>query len=227
MEQRAQHPPWRAQCARMVEEQIARPSDGRRPVRDDRVLAAMRSLPRHLFVPAEDRAEAYGDRPLLVGCGQTISQPYMVAIMTELLALAPEARALEIGAGTGYQTAVLARLAAKVFSVERVPALAREACRRLAEIGVRNARIRCGDGFEGWPEHAPYDAILLTAAPVALPPRLLDQLRPGGRLVAPIGPAEGAQSLTLVTRRADGARDVEEVMGVRFVPMLPGVAADG
>ncbi|NUN93450.1 MAG: protein-L-isoaspartate O-methyltransferase, partial [Verrucomicrobiae bacterium] len=101
----------------MVEEQIARPSDGRRPVRDDRVLAAMRSLPRHLFVPAEDRAEAYGDRPLLVGCGQTISQPYMVAIMTELLALAPEARALEIGAGTGYQTAVLARLAAKVFSV--------------------------------------------------------------------------------------------------------------
>ncbi|NUN92537.1 MAG: protein-L-isoaspartate O-methyltransferase, partial [Verrucomicrobiae bacterium] len=105
--------------------------------------------------------------------------------------------------------------------------LAREACRRLAEIGVRNARIRCGDGFEGWPEHAPYDAILLTAAPVALPPRLLDQLRPGGRLVAPIGPAEGAQSLTLVTRRADGARDVEEVMGVRFVPMLPGVAADG
>ncbi|MCC7519540.1 MAG: protein-L-isoaspartate(D-aspartate) O-methyltransferase [Verrucomicrobiae bacterium] len=211
----------------MVLEQIARPRDGRTAVHDARVLDAMRAVPRHLFVPEEARNEAYDDHPIPIGHGQTISQPYIVAVMTEQLALPPRARTLEIGTGSGYQTAVLARLAAEVFSIERVPRLAEEADRRLGEQGFRNVRIRVGDGFEGWSEHAPYDGILLTAAPPEIPPRLVDQLRPGGRLVAPVGADHGVQPITLVTKRADGAVEETRVMGARFVPMVPGVDREG
>lgn len=202
---------------------MARPRDGRMPVRDARVLAAMRAVPRHLFVPEEALGEAHEDHPIPIGHGQTISQPYIVAVMTELLALTPRARVLEIGTGSGYQAAVLSRLAAEVFSVERAPRLAEEALRRLAEDGCLNVRVRVGDGYEGWPEHAPYDAILVTAAPPSVPARLVEQLRPGGRLVAPVGPSCGVQPLTLVTKRPDGGVDEERVMGSCFVPMLPGV----
>lgn len=211
----------------MVEEQIARPRDGRKPVRDPRVLDAMRAVPRHAYVPEEARFEAYDDHPLVIGHDQTISQPYIVAVMTELLAIPPGGRVLEIGTGSGYQSAVLARLAAEVFSVERIPFLAGEASRRLAGEGCANVRVRVGDGFEGWPEHAPYDAIVVTAAPPSVPSRLVEQLRPGGRMVVPVGPAFGVQPLTLVTRRPDGGFLEERVMGACFVPMLPGVRLGG
>jgi protein-L-isoaspartate(D-aspartate) O-methyltransferase len=214
---------FHARREEMVEEQIARPTDGRMPVRDARVLAAVRSVPRHLFVPEEARSEAYGDHPIPIGHAQTISQPYIVAVMTELLALPPRSRVLEIGTGSGYQAAVLSLLAAEVFSVERVPLLAEEAGRRLAGAGFLNVRVRVGDGFEGWPEHAPYDAVIVTAAPSSVPPRLVEQLRPGGRLVAPVGPSHGMQPLTLVRKLADGSAEEQQVMGSRFVPMLAGV----
>lgn len=197
------------------------------PVRDRRVLDAMRSVPRHEYVPAEARAEAYEDHPIPIGHGQTISQPYIVAVMTELLALTPRARVLEIGTGSGYQAAVLSRLAAEVFSIERVPLLAEEARRRLVEDGCLNVRVRVGDGYGGWPEYAPYDAIVVTAAPSSVPAPLVEQLRCGGRLVAPVGPSCGVQPLTLVAKGSDGSVTEERVMGSCFVPMLPGVAGGG
>jgi protein-L-isoaspartate(D-aspartate) O-methyltransferase len=195
----------------MVETQIAA-----RGVRDPRVLDAMRVVERHLFVPEAARGSAYADRPLPIGHGQTISQPYVVALMTELARVGPRSRVLEIGTGSGYQAAVLARLAGHVYGIEIVEPLAREAAARLERLGVRNVTVRAGDGYGGWPAHAPFDAIVVTAAPAELPAPLLEQLAVGGRLVAPVGELE--QELVVVERTAAGLRR-RSVALVRFVPM--------
>jgi len=204
---------------RMVEEQVVA-----RDVRAPAVVAAMAEVPRHLFVPAERRAEAYADAPLPIGGGQTISQPYIVALMTSLLDVGPGARVLEVGTGSGYHAAVVSRVAGEVYTIEIVPELAARARRTLARLGYGNVHVRTGDGYRGWPEAAPFDAILLTAAPPEVPAPLLAQLKPGGKLVAPVGPApegEGGdgQELVVLTKRADGGADVRRVLPVRFVPM--------
>ncbi|HSN92832.1 MAG TPA: protein-L-isoaspartate(D-aspartate) O-methyltransferase [Anaeromyxobacteraceae bacterium] len=195
----------------MVETQIAA-----RGVSDPRVLAAMRKVERHLFVPETLRGEAYGDFPLPIGHGQTISQPYIVALMTELARVRPGGRVLEIGTGSGYQAAILAALAREVYSIEIVEPLAREAADRLRRLGCRNVSVRAGDGYRGWPEKAPFDAILVTAAPPRIPEPLLEQLATGGRLVAPVG--EEVQDLVLVEKTAQGLRR-SRIAPVRFVPM--------
>jgi protein-L-isoaspartate(D-aspartate) O-methyltransferase len=187
----------------------------------ERVMAAMARVPRHAFVPAADQRAAYDNRPLPIGHGQTISQPYIVALMTELLDLAPGDRVLEIGTGCGYQAAVLAEVAGQVWSVETIPALADAARRRLADLGYGSIAVKTGDGFLGWPEHAPYDGIIVTAAPVAIPPALVEQLAVGGRLVIPVGPEGGPQVLNRCVRRADGGLDREGTLPVAFVPMVP------
>jgi protein-L-isoaspartate(D-aspartate) O-methyltransferase len=176
----------------------------------------MRKVPRHEFVPESVRRAAYDDRPLPIGQGQTISQPYIVALMTELARLTPESRVLEVGTGSGYQAAVLAELVAEVYTVEIVPELARRAEGDLTRLGYKNVYLRLGDGYLGWPELAPFDAIVVTAAPEKIPPPLLEQLKVGGRLVIPVG--DYFQELKVVTRTAEGYR--EEIGGsVRFVPM--------
>lgn len=200
---------------RMVREQIER-----RGVRDPRVLQAMREVPRERFLPEAVREFAFDDAPQPVGCEQTISQPYIVAAMTELLRPEPTHRVLEIGTGTGYQTAVLARLVREVFSLEILPALHDVAKEQLRGLGVRNARLRLGDGWHGWPQYAPYDGIVVTAAPDRIPPALVDQLRAGGRLVIPVGPLCRVQELLVVEKQPDGRVVERPVMGVRFVPMV-------
>lgn len=192
-----------------------------RGIDDERVLAAMRAVPRHRFVPDELAELAYADRPLPIGYEVTISQPYIVAWMSQLAELEPGDRVLEVGTGSGYQAAVLAELGAEVYSIERLAPLAELARGRLRELGYA-VEVRHGDGWLGWPEHAPFAAILLTAAPPELPESLLDQLAIGGRLVAPIGPEPGLQEMVVVERTATGFRR-REVGGVAFVPMLPGV----
>ena len=201
-----------AERERMVESQIRA-----RGLADERVLAAMREVPRHRFVPDSERASAYADRPLPIGWDQTISQPYIVALMCSKLALEPGARVLEVGTGSGYHAAVLSRLAAEVYSIEIVEPLALRAGATLAELGYGNVHVRAGDGYGGWPDAAPFDAIVLTAAPPEIPAPLLDQLALGGRLVAPVGDG-WSQELQVVTRTADGF-DRETVAPVRFVPM--------
>lgn len=183
------------------------------------VLAAMGRVPRHRFVPEAQLAHAYADRPLPIGHGQTISQPYIVALMTDLLALAPGARVLEIGTGCGYQAAVLAELAREVYTIEIVEPLAREAAARLTALGYRNVSARAGDGYRGWPEHAPFDAIIVTAAAPAVPPALIEQLKPGGRLVIPVGAQSEAQQLLVIEKSATGATATRRILGVRFVPL--------
>jgi protein-L-isoaspartate(D-aspartate) O-methyltransferase len=187
-----------------------------RGVRDPRVLEAMRSVPRHLFVPPEYRNEAYSDHPLPVGERQTISQPYIVALMTELVGPRPGMKVLEVGTGSGYQAAVLAACGVQVYTIEILPGLAERAAALLAELGYEDLHTRVGDGFDGWPEAAPFDAILVTAAPDRIPQPLLDQLAVGGRLVIPVGAA--AQELVLVVRSEDGY-ERRSVTPVRFVPM--------
>jgi protein-L-isoaspartate(D-aspartate) O-methyltransferase len=195
----------------MVRDQIAA-----RDVRDARVLAVMRKIPRHLFVPSGWQSFAYTDQPLPIGEGQTISQPYIVAFMTEALELKPEDRVLEIGTGSGYQAAVLAELVREVYSIEIVEPLAKEAEARLRRLGYANVHVRCGDGYRGWPEAAPFDAIIVTAAPDHVPPPLIEQLAPNGRLVIPVG--RFFQDLIRI-RRTDKGLQKETLLPVRFVPM--------
>jgi protein-L-isoaspartate(D-aspartate) O-methyltransferase len=206
------HDPFAAAREQMVRDQLAA-----RGVRDVRVLEAMGRVPRHELVPPELRAEAYEDRPLPIGHSQTISQPYIVAAMTEALRLTGDERVLEVGTGSGYQAAVLAELAREVYSIEIVTPLAEQARRDLARLGYAKVEVKQGDGYRGWPEHAPFDAIVVTAAPDHVPEPLLAQLAPGGRLVLPVGRSHD-QALVLVTRSAEGFVR-EELLPVRFVPM--------
>ena len=196
----------------MVETQIVA-----RGVRDPRVLAAMREIPRHLFVQPSVRSSAYEDHPLPIAANQTISQPYIVALMTELLEVKPTDRVLEIGTGSGYQSAVLSKLAREVYTIEIVPELARSSAETLAKLGYKNVFVREGDGYRGWPEHAPFDAIIVTAAPEHVPQPLLDQLAPGGRLVIPVG--SFFQELKVLTRDKSGRITEKNILPVRFVPM--------
>jgi protein-L-isoaspartate(D-aspartate) O-methyltransferase len=196
----------------MVEQQIRA-----RGIAEPEVLAAMEQVPRHLFVAPAERAEAYEDRPLSIGYGQTISQPFIVALMTSLANLRPDGRVLEIGTGSGYQAAVLSRVAGQVYSIEIVAPLAQFAQRTLASLGYDNVHVRVGDGYRGWPEAGPFDAIVVTAAPLEIPAPLLDQLKPGGRMVLPVG--DVMQYLQVLTKRADGGYDRATVAPVRFVPM--------
>jgi protein-L-isoaspartate(D-aspartate) O-methyltransferase len=200
--------------ARMVEDQIAR-----RGVRDESVLAAMRSVPRHLFMPDDQLESAYRDSALPIGFEQTISQPYMVALMTALLELDVRSRVLEVGTGSGYQTAVLAELAGEVFSIERVPQLAERAAETLGRLGYGNVQTRVGDGSRGWPEQAPFAAIIVTAAAAAAPFALLGELAPNGRLIVPIGAARSEQMLTVFVRRGDTFEEHGELL-CRFVPLI-------
>ncbi|HET6183494.1 MAG TPA: protein-L-isoaspartate(D-aspartate) O-methyltransferase [Acetobacteraceae bacterium] len=191
-----------------------------RPKLSDRVLDALRRTDRAAFMP-QAAAHALQNTAYPIGHGQTISQPFVVALMTDLLDLKPMDRVLEVGTGSGYQAAILARLAADVFSIERIAALSREAGQALAAAGLGNVHLRIGDGAAGWPEEAPFDAIIVTAAGTEVPPPLLAQLRAPGRLVAPVGPA-GAQDLLLVEKAADGAVHSRPVLPVAFVPLLGG-----
>ncbi len=184
---------------------------------DARVLAAMRKVPRHEFVPVLQRHAAYRNRPLSIGSGQTISQPYIVALMTDLLNLKPGDTVLEIGTGCGYQAAVLAELAKDVYTIEIVESLGRNAAATLKRLGYANVHTKIGDGYKGWPEHAPFDAIIVTAAPDHVPPALIEQLKPGGRLVIPIGRL--AQQLNVITKNADGSTSQKEIAPVQFVPL--------
>jgi protein-L-isoaspartate(D-aspartate) O-methyltransferase len=185
----------------------------------DSVLRAMRTVPRHRFVPPELVAESYRDRPLPIGLGQTISQPFIVALMTELLDPRPDARVLEIGTGSGYQAAVLAECVAKVYTIEIVAPLGARAREVLSGLGYKNVEVRIGDGYKGWPEAAPFDAIIVTAAPDHIPQPLLEQLAPKGRMVIPVGSRHGIQDLLVITKDADGRAVTERTIAVRFVPL--------
>ncbi len=209
--------PFAARRESMVREQIES-----RDVRDRAVLKAMRATPRHLFVPEVLRDRAYDDSPLPIGFGQTISQPYIVAAMTELLEAAPHHKALEIGTGSGYQAAVLAPLVAKLYTIEIVEELAKPARELLKRLGHKNVEVRWGDGYQGWPERAPFDRILLTAAPPEVPRALTDQLKAGGKLVAPVGRYADDQELIVIDKDAAGKLKRRTVFGVRFVPMVKG-----
>jgi protein-L-isoaspartate(D-aspartate) O-methyltransferase len=195
----------------MVEEQL-RP----RGIRSDRVLAAMGEVPRHLFVPPGLARFAYDDRPLPIGHEQTISQPYIVAFMADVSGIQPGDKVLEVGTGSGYQAAVLARLGKEVYTIEIVQALGEQARARLAELGFKNVHVRIGDGYRGWPEAAPFDVIHVTAAPDHVPQPLIDQLRVGGRMIIPVG--TGVQELVRLTKTPSGVVR-EKLMPVRFVPL--------
>jgi protein-L-isoaspartate(D-aspartate) O-methyltransferase len=197
-----------------IHARLAEPHTGRGDI-SSAVLEAMRVVPRHEFVPFEIQPYAYLDRPLPIGCGKTISQPFIVALMTDLLDVSPEHTVLEVGTGLGYQSAVLSRLANRVLTIEFIDELADEAGRRLAELGIGNVEIRVGDGARGWAAHAPFDRIIVTAAPDLVPPALLSQLKPGGRMVIPAGIAD-AQKLMLVTKDEGGRIRMEEILAVRF-----------
>lgn len=206
--------PYQKLREHMVEKQIRS-----RGIKDTRVLATLRVLPRHRFVPEKDWDQAYRDAPLDIGYEATISQPYIVGAMTEMLGLQGTEKVLEVGTGSGYQTAVLAELAGEVYSIEIVPQLLQRAQRQLEELGYRNTHLREGDGSKGWPEEAPFDAILVTAAPPTLPTTLLEQLRDGGKLVIPIGKEKEKQNLYLFTKAGSKVRE-EKKFEVRFVPLL-------
>jgi protein-L-isoaspartate(D-aspartate) O-methyltransferase len=202
---------WQGERARMVDEQLRA-----RDIRNPRVLDAMRAVPRHLFVPDAQRPEAYGDFPLPIGHGQTISQPYIVAFMTESLDVGAGDRVLEIGTGSGYQAAVLSTLVRDVYTIEIVAPLAERARETLSRLGYRNVHVRTGNGYLGWPDHAPYDRIMVTAAPDAVPPALLQQLKVGGLMAIPIG--ADSQELRILRRTATGTETLR-TLPVRFVPM--------
>lgn len=204
--------PFREERLRMVEETIAA-----RGVTQPEVLRAMRAVPRERFVPAALRAQAYADQPLPIGLNQTISQPYIVALMTELAGLAPGEKVLEIGTGSGYQAAILAELVRHVYTIEIVSELAERARKALADVGYRNVEVRTGNGYLGWPEQAPFSRIIVTAAPPSIPPALVEQLAVGGRMVVPVGTR--FQEMTIVTKTARGVTD-QRTIPVRFVPMV-------
>lgn len=208
----ASQPNWELQRQRMVDLQLRA-----RDIKDERVLAAMLAVPRHLFVPAPLRDRSYADTPLPIGHEQTISQPYIVAFMTEALATQPDHRVLEIGTGSGYQAAVLSRLVRTVFTIEIVEPLAARARATLSELGFRNVQVRTGNGYLGWPEHAPYDRIIVTAAPEEVPPALLAQLKTGGLMAIPIGSGM-EQELRVLRRTATGTETIR-TLPVLFVPM--------
>jgi protein-L-isoaspartate(D-aspartate) O-methyltransferase len=203
---------WESRAEKMVETQIVS-----RGVRDPDVIRVMKQIPRHLFVPERMRDQAYGDHPLPIGSGQTISQPYIVAIMSEYLELTGTEKVLEIGTGSGYQAAVLSRLADTCYSIEVVKELAEQAGERLAELGYRNVVVKWGDGYKGWPEHAPFDRIIITAAPETIPEQLVAQLAVDGRMVLPVG--TNFQELILITRNRKGIQR-RNIIPVRFVPMI-------
>jgi protein-L-isoaspartate(D-aspartate) O-methyltransferase len=203
----------------MVRRQIEQPSDARDAVRDTAVLEAMRQVPRHAFVHKDMLRRAYDDSPLPIGHGQTISQPYIVAVMTERLGLNANSKVLEIGTGSGYQAAVLAHLTPHVYSIEIIEALEKRARNALDGQGYKTVQTRAGDGYFGWPEAAPFDAIIVTAAAGHIPGPLWEQLAPGGRMVIPIGGVYEVQRLVVLSKQPDGKRRSETIMAVRFVPM--------
>jgi protein-L-isoaspartate(D-aspartate) O-methyltransferase len=209
-------PPTEAEFAARRNSMVTRQIENR-GIRDPRLLAAMRQIPRHEFVPEEYRESAYEDRPLGIGHGQTISQPYIVAFMTEQVAPKHSDRILEVGTGSGYQAAILSKLVSEVFSIEIVPDLASRAAETLKRLGYINVRTKAGDGYQGWPEHAPFDAIIVTCAPDHVPDPLVNQLKEGGRLIIPVGDA-GDQALYLLEKR-NGKIERRSVLPVRFVPM--------
>ena len=204
---------WKQQAKVMVDKQIRA-----RGVKDTKLLNVMESTPRHLFVPMNQRYAAYQDRPLPIGQAQTISQPYVVALMTELLDLKSTHKVLEIGTGSGYQAAVLSALVDRVYTIEIVKEHADSSRVRLSRLGYNNILVKWGDGYLGWPEYAPYDAIIVTAAPPEIPPKLLEQLKPGGQMVLPVG--RYFQELKLITKTTQGEIRERSEGGVRFVPMV-------
>jgi protein-L-isoaspartate(D-aspartate) O-methyltransferase len=206
-----------AESYRLLREKMVHTQIEDRGVRDTRVLEAMKKVPRHEFVPAGEVEYAYDDNPLPIGYHQTISQPYIVAYMTEALALKGQESVLEIGTGSGYQAAVLAELAQKIYTIEIVEPLCEQARQSLKSLGYQNIFVRCGDGFAGWPECAPFDAIMVTAAPETIPQPLIDQLAVNGRLIAPVG--KYIQELVLITKTKEGSIVRTELIPVRFVPM--------
>ena len=190
-----------------------------RPVLDFSVLAAMRKVPRHKFVPADQIPDAYLNHPLPIGYGQTISQPLIVALMTDLMQLNPGDTVLEIGTGSGYQAAIMGELAKAVYSIEIIEPLANQAAARLKEMGYANITVKAGDGYHGWPEYGPFDSIMVTAAASHIPPPLLQQLKPGGRMVIPVGAQFMTQYLMLVEKKMDGTITTKQILPVRFVPL--------
>ncbi len=213
---------YRAERERMLATIRAHQRSCEDRVLDPRVLAALAAVPRHVFVPNDCQPAAYEDMPLHIGQGQTISQPFIVAFMTDQLRPQPQHRVLEIGTGSGYQAAVLAQLVRRVYSVERIAALAEQAMQRLQVLHIDNVEVRLGDGHAGWPEQAPFDGILVTAAAARIPPTLIEQLKPGGRLVIPVGLPYRTQHLQLVCKDAWGDIDIRNLLTVAFVPLVEG-----
>lgn len=213
----------RAQLVEEIEDHVRATSDYlERDALDERVLQAIGSVPRHEFVPPDVRPRAYDNRPLPIGYGQTISQPYIVAIMTDLMDLQPGDRALEIGTGSGYQAAILAALIDAVYSIEIIAPLGEAAAGRLQRLGFDNVEVRIGDGYYGWEEQAPFDAIVVTAAASHIPPPLLKQLKPGGRMIIPVGSRFLTQQLLLVRKQSDGEIVTRQILPVAFVPFTGG-----
>lgn len=209
----------RAERLAMVDTQIENPRDDRQAVNDPNVLAAMKAVPRHVFVPEDYRDAAYSDRALPIEAQQTISQPYIVALMTELLNVSPQSKILEVGTGSGYQAAVLNHLTPHVYSIEVIEQLHQQAQQVLHREGYRGIHLLHGDGYLGWPQHSPFDGIIVTCAEGEIPEPLWQQLKPGGRMVIPVGEEGYAQKLVLVEKTADGKKKSKSVLGVRFVPM--------
>ena len=215
-----------SQRARMVEEVEAMYAETRwetgLPAMSPAVRKAMGKVERHRLVPPGEASRAYRNHPLPIGSGQTISQPYIVALSTDLLQPKPGDVVLEVGTGSGYQAAVLAEIVSRVYTIEIIPSLGNEARKRLEELGYGNIEVRIGDGYAGWPEKAPFDGIVVTAAAPRVPQALVDQLKPGGRMVIPVGGTGDVQYLKLLTKRTDGGVDEKKVLPVRFVPLVPG-----
>jgi len=207
---------------RMVKTQIAS-----RNIKDPNVLSALRTVPRHSFVRQGDLGRAYSDQPLPIGLGQTISQPYIVAYMTEALKLDPNDKVLEVGTGSGYQAAVCAEIAAEVYTIEILEELAQSAGKKLKQLGYHNVSVRAGDGYYGWPGHGPFDVVIITAAAIMVPPPLVEQLKPGGRMILPLGSPYGPQTLILVIKDLEGNIKSMSLLPVRFVPMVGQVQKAG